>query len=891
MAKDNPKKPTGKAPPPPPKVKVDKNTEKEFDRYKKFKDLESKSTKDLSKSISEVGNAYKDMADVLQKAVGSAKIFGDEWGDIEDISKSMIDNLGSIGDAMYKQVDFSKQEALIAAKRAKLGDERKKREEESTKYIDKELKASKKLKELQENYNDLINEAYTVGKKSSSEEEKALKSRLDAVAANLKELQLKKDISHAAETALQVEEDRLSNQNDIIAALKAQSDVLDKAHHKAEEMGVSISGMADEIMAPFEKAKSFLEEMPGGELISKAFGLDGIMDKVKTNVTQSFAKSLAETGSVGKASFSALSAGARTFMVSLGPILIPLLAIAAAAAAIKMALDMDQEVSDMAKGLGTSREEAEHVHHELLDIAANTKVVGANTKALGEAYMELAKSMGVSQIANKEMAETQVYLKNQIGMSADEASSFQKMSMAGGKSAEQNLAVIQAGVEGMTGGLMNYKEVAKDIGTSSKAVQASYKGNIAALTKAVVTAKKFGMTLDQTKKSADSILDVESSLEAEMKANVLTGKNMNLNAARELALKGDTAGAMEEMMNQAGGYDELMEMAPYQQKAVAEAMGMTVDEMIGAAEHQKNLNTMADELGITLDENGKMSEEDMQRAMESNNEEAKKLALQQQQASAQEKMSAMGDKLMTIFQKLAAPIMEMLEPLMNLVDFIFPAISAAISIAFFPLKIVFKTIGLIIDAWDYIFGVLGRLGSMINESLGDPIGKVVGFITGIGEGISNFFGGIFDKIKNGIKNLLPGWAIKLLGMDGGDAEKKAEREKKLTGKESTEKVHDAHIAPDGGLLVSGGKGTYQLDEKDSVIAGTNLEGTPGGGSTSAAAPASGNAEVVALLKELIKKVDQPVNINIGGRVVQELDRMITMNKTYNTKGDNTYGAT
>ena len=436
---------------------------------------------------------------------------------------------------------------------------------------------------------------------------------------------------------------------------------------------------------------------------------------------------------------------------------------------------------------------------------------------------------------------------------------------------------------------MNYKEVAKDISTSSKGVQASYKGNIAALTKAVVTAKKFGMTLDQTKKSADSILDVESSLEAEMKANVLTGKNMNLNAARELALKGDTAGAMEEMMNQAGGYDELMEMAPYQQKAVADAMGMTVDEMIGAAEHQKNLNTMADELGITLDKNGKMSEEDMQRAMNSNNEEAKKLALQQQQASAQEKMSAMGDKLMTIFQKLATPIMEMLEPLMNLVEFIFPAISTAIDIAFFPLKIVFKTIGLIIDAFDWIFGVFGRIGAAINEYLGDPIGKIVDFVTGIGDGISNFFSGIFDKIKNGIKNLLPGWALELLGMDGGDAEKKSEREKKLTGKESTTEVHDAHIGSDGGLIVSGGKGTYQLDENDSVIAGTNLEGTASGGS-SAAAPASGNAEVVALLKELIKKVDQPVNINIGGRVVQEIDRMITMNKTYNTKGDNTYGA-
>jgi len=582
--------------------------------------------------------------------------------------------------------------------------------------------------------------------------------------------------------------------------------------------------------------------------------------------------------------------GALGLNAAMGPLLLVALAIGAAVALFKEALEVDQEVTDMAKGLGTSRHEAEHTHHELIDIASTTKVAGANAKALGESYMELAKSMGVSQIANKEMAETQVYLKNQIGMSADEASSFQKMSMAGGKSAEQNLAVIQAGVEGMTGGLMNYKDVAKDIGTSSKAVQASYKGNIAALTKAVVTAKKFGMTLDQTKKSADSILDVESSLEAEMKANVLTGKNMNLNAARELALKGDTAGAMEEMMAQAGGYDELMEMAPYQQKAVAEAMGMTVDEMISAAEHQKNLNTMADELGITLDKNGKMSEEQMAIAMNSNNEEAKKLALQQQQASAQEKMSAMGDKLSAVFMKMAEPIMDILGPLMELIDFVFPAISAAISIAFAPFKLVFSIVGGLVEGLMKMYKIVGKVGELINTALGDPIGKISNFVSDIGEGISNFFGGIFDSVKNGIKNLLPDWAIAIIFDDDADEDKKKKREKELTGKESTTEVHDAHIGSDGGLLVSGGKGTYQLDENDSVIAGTNLEGTSNGGS-SAAAPASSNSEVVALLKELIKKVDQPVNINIGGRVVQEIDRMITMNKTYNTKGDNTYGAT
>ena len=48
-------------------------------------------------------------------------------------------------------------------------------------------------------------------------------------------------------------------------------------------------------------------------------------------------------------------------------------------------------------------------------------------------------------------------------------------------------------------------------------------------------------------------------------------------------------------------------------------------------------------------------------------------------------------------------------------------------------------------------------------------------------------------------------------------------------------VKDAMIGPDGGLMVSGPKGTFSLDKEDSVIAGTDLDKTPerGGGGNSA----------------------------------------------------------
>lgn len=43
---------------------------------------------------------------------------------------------------------------------------------------------------------------------------------------------------------------------------------------------------------------------------------------------------------------------------------------------------------------------------------------------------------------------------------------------------------------------------------------------------------------------------------------------------------------------------------------------------------------------------------------------------------------------------------------------------------------------------------------------------------------------------------------------------------------------DAVISPDGGLMVSGAKGTYKLDQNDTVVAGTSLGATSSGGSDS-----------------------------------------------------------
>jgi hypothetical protein len=62
-----------------------------------------------------------------------------------------------------------------------------------------------------------------------------------------------------------------------------------------------------------------------------------------------------------------------------------------------------------------------------------------------------------------------------------------------------------------------------------------------------------GINLRKAENIAQSLLNFESSIEDELSAELLTGKNLNLEKARGLSLEGDIAGAAEEYLKQVKG--------------------------------------------------------------------------------------------------------------------------------------------------------------------------------------------------------------------------------------------------------------------------------------------------------------------------------------------------
>ena len=96
---------------------------------------------------------------------------------------------------------------------------------------------------------------------------------------------------------------------------------------------------------------------------------------------------------------------------------------------------------------------------------------------------------------------------------------------------------------------------------------------------AAIKARQLGISLDTVSKITDSVLDFQSSIEGELKASLLIGRQLNLNRARELAMMGDMAGLQDEIVKQVGTEEELQRMNAIQRKALAGALGVTVSEL------------------------------------------------------------------------------------------------------------------------------------------------------------------------------------------------------------------------------------------------------------------------------------------------------------------------
>jgi hypothetical protein len=388
----------------------------------------------------------------------------------------------------------------------------------------------------------------------------------------------------------------------------------------------------------------------------------------------------------------------------------------------------DKATGDLAYGMNMTYSEASGVRNELNTAANLSGSIYVNTKGMQESLLAINQSLGTSVSLNSKNLVTFTKFREAAHLSNEELMGMQSLAMATNGDLESMTGefLAQAQITATNNkAVLNEKQLLAEISKTSAATTLSLGKNPGLIAEAAATAKSLGMEMSKVEGIAGSLLDFESSIESELQAELLLGKDINLEKARQAALNNDLATVAEEIAKQAGSAAEFGAMNRIQQDALAKSVGMSREELA------KTL-FVQEQIGNVSAEEAKIKEKyinDLQAKGLSQDEIKEKLAntslkTLEKQSSMQAKLNKSVEKLREVFVSIAQPVLQIIEPLASLVTTILPAVNILLQ----PIFFVIKSIG------DAVQGFT----SLIKGDLKDGLGGVAQ----IAQSIAVIWGGI-----------------------------------------------------------------------------------------------------------------------------------------------------
>ena len=297
---------------------------------------------------------------------------------------------------------------------------------------------------------------------------------------------------------------------------------------------------------------------------------------------------------------------------------------------------------------------------QLAEFGINAEQLGGTMKQIGSTFTSL-------QSMEKGLVKDVSIMSAQFGISAETSAKFlQTLGGVSGKSAiaKQNmlgLAKFAANAYGV-----GLDDVMNDVANASDAARMFAGKNADELVRAAAQARQMGTTLDNMANTAKGLLDFESSIQSELKASALIGKNINFNEARRLAFQGDIIGANKLILEQAKKI-KFNQLNPIAQEAFAKAAGKSVKElqdMLNAEENLKEALKSKDPLVRAEAEKKKQMAEMMKKdpiaAKQAAQAEYEKGLIQEKN---QTRMKQLQNEINAIFMEFIGPILEGIGPI------------------------------------------------------------------------------------------------------------------------------------------------------------------------------------------------------------------------------------
>lgn len=352
---------------------------------------------------------------------------------------------------------------------------------------------------------------------------------------------------------------------------------------------------------------------------------------------------------------------------------------------------------------------------------------------------ELTKQTGIAANAifsGKDLGRL-AEAQNLLGLSAEQAGKLgmqSKLSNTSIEDYEKNIVGSVNTFNKLNGTAVSHGVVMQDVLSTSEDITLAMGNSSVEITKAAAAARGLGLNLERVDQIAGTLMNFEDSIGAELEAQLLTGKDINLSKARELAMNNDLAGLSEELKKNGASAAEYAGMNRIQQEALAKSLGMSRQELaksIMTQEASKNLtdDQRAAAMGVTV-------------------EQMKQMDIQQKMDTALSKLAQAFAPILDIAVVLVDAFASMLSPISYVVSLVAGnPIGKAILLA----VVATNLLGISVKGVGSAFGSMYSLGAKALTGLTGLFNKGAAgeMLGGIKEKLTNTKNSIVDSFKQG----------------------------------------------------------------------------------------------------------------------------------------------
>ena len=265
---------------------------------------------------------------------------------------------------------------------------------------------------------------------------------------------------------------------------------------------------------------------------------------------------------------------------------------------------LDEFNGKLTKSFGISQKQAQDLNKEFLETKHTADSEFVTVSGISDAFIALNSKAGTFAEFSKETLNTFAKLNKQAGISTETLTELNDLTYLNQGTLEETTQEFTgqlALLSGQTGKALNLKQLQEDIKDISAAVKLNFGGSATAIAEAVFKAKALGLELKDLESISSSLLNFQSSIEDELSAELLTGKQLNLEGARYAALIGNQGMLAEELANNIGTAADFTNMTVVAQDALAKSLGMNRNQLAETLIQQERLNSL-NAKGNTLQE-------------------------------------------------------------------------------------------------------------------------------------------------------------------------------------------------------------------------------------------------------------------------------------------------